>query len=247
MIAFGKGKNVITVLMSHDGSLVGGRVRSGEKFRPALDRWRLSIPRTGLPRTGALCLVLFLLAGLNVACAPRQRVVIPPDWQPRAQAPAQPKQQPAPTATAAARSESTITEQNLPTAGPIATSGPAPERKPAAEPPEPPKSPQLVASLHLVDEGNRNLAQGQVDEAIALFEQAIQVDGYNGDAFFGLANAWQRRDAPTRALEFARKAEILFQDRPSKLKKVYLLQADILEGQDDWQNAAGYRAKADRL
>lgn len=217
------------------------RCRADRWLGPVAARWRPFADRTGWPRIVALCLGLLLLAGLNSACAPRQRVVFPPDWQPRAQAPAQPKQQPAPPATAAARPASTIMEQDL------TASAPAQEQKPATEPPEPPKSPQLVASLHLVDEGNRNLVQGQVDEAIALFEQAIQIDGYNGEAFFGLAKAWQQRDAPGRALEFARKAEILFQDRPSKLKKVYLLQAEILESQDDWHNASSYRAKADRL
>lgn len=208
---------------------------------PVAARWRPFADRTGWPRIVVLCLGLLLLAGLNSACAPRQRVVIPSDWQPRAQAPAQPQKPSDSAAAAAARPASTIMEQGL------TASAPAQEQKPATEPPEPPESPQLVASLHLVDEGNRNLAQGQVNEAIALFEQAIQIDGYNGEAFFGLAKAWQQRDAPARALEFARKAEILLQARPSKLKKVYLLQAEILESQDDWQNASGYRAKADRL
>jgi tetratricopeptide (TPR) repeat protein len=185
-------------------------------------------------------LVVLLLAWLTAACAPKQIIVVPPGWQPGGKTAAQVrKQPPAQPSTAVPQQGSAIKEQNLP---PESSEG-----APTANPAEENKSPQLVASMHLVEEGNHNLEQGALDAAIALFEQAIQIDGYNGDAFFGLANAWQRRDAPSRALEFARKAEILFQDQPAKLKKVYLLEADILEGMDDWQNASNYRQKADRL
>jgi Flp pilus assembly protein TadD len=113
------------------------------------------------------------------------------------------------------------------------------------EPPQP--QPQYLASMHLVDQAKEALAQGQADAAISVLEQAIQVDVYNGDAFFNLAKAWKMKGNPERALEFARKAEIIFQEDTSKLKQVYLFEADIYRDLGDVKKADSYQGKASGL
>jgi tetratricopeptide (TPR) repeat protein len=91
------------------------------------------------------------------------------------------------------------------------------------------------------------LQQGNAEQAIAQLEQAIQVDAYNAEAFFVLAQAWQASGDNKRALEFARKAEILYQDEPQALKRVYLLEADLLKRSGQKSEAEIYRQKAARL
>jgi tetratricopeptide (TPR) repeat protein len=110
-----------------------------------------------------------------------------------------------------------------------------------------PATPQYLASMHLVNTAKTALKQGKPDQAIAQLEQAIQVDAYNAEAFYVLAQAWQTKGDMKRALEFARKAEILYQDEPPALKKVYLLEADLLKRTGQASEAAIYRQKATRL
>lgn len=101
--------------------------------------------------------------------------------------------------------------------------------------------------MHLVDQAKTALAQGKPDAAIPFLEQAIQVDVYNGDAFLGLARAWHAKGSPKKSLEFAKKAEILFQNEPGKLKEVYRLEAELYKEIGDPKKAEGYRQKAARL
>jgi tetratricopeptide (TPR) repeat protein len=110
-----------------------------------------------------------------------------------------------------------------------------------------PETPQYVASMHLVNTAKSALQQGNAEQAIAQLEQAIQVDAYNAEAFFVLAQAWQSSGDTKRALEFARKAEILYQDEPQALKRVYLLEADLLKRNGQKSEAEIYRQKAARL
>ena len=83
--------------------------------------------------------------------------------------------------------------------------------------------------MHLVDQAKMALSQGKPDAAIPLLEQAIQIDAYNGEAFFGLARAWRMKGSRNKAQEFAQKAELLLQDQPSELKEVYSFQADLFK------------------
>lgn len=101
--------------------------------------------------------------------------------------------------------------------------------------------------MHLVDQAKASLAQGNPDAAISMLEQAIQVDVYNGEAFFALARAWRMKGSQDKALEFARKAEILFQDESSKLKDVYQFEASIYKDEGDDGKAEIYRVKASKL
>jgi hypothetical protein len=152
--------------------------------------------------------------------------------------------------------ESQIPHQVPSQAQPQVSSQPQPQTQPQAQPRPQPKEPSLppavqqppqhLASMHLVDQAKTALAQGKPDAAIPLLEQAIQVDVYNGDAFLGLARAWHAKGSPKKSLEFAKKAEILFQNEPGKLKEVYRLEAELYKEIGDPTKAEVYRQKAAR-
>lgn len=186
--------------------------------------------------------------GLLAGCAPKQVVYLPPDWKspsPAPEAVVRPSEIPAaPKAPPSVggpifEPPSTIREMEL---------QPTPETslKPVEETVEA-ATPQHYASMHLVDQAKLSLNQGRVDEAIGLYEQAVQVDVYNGEAFLGLAKAWHMKGSQKKSLEFARKAEILLQDKPSRLKEVYLLQADIHRQLGEIPQAEASLRKASRL
>jgi hypothetical protein len=119
--------------------------------------------------------------------------------------------------------------------------GPAPvKRKEAA-------GPQYHASMHLVSTAKTSLAQGNADHAISLLEQAIQVDVYNGEAFYELARAWRMKGSSKKALEFARKAEVIFQDDREKLKQVLLFESDACKDVGEAEKAKTYRQRAEKL
>lgn len=185
-------------------------------------------------------LLLIIVTTIAVGCASKRQVVIPPDWQTGQMNREQTDRAPD-TVIESPRisSDGEIREEDLPAGK--SDNGNSTAEKTADT------SPQMLASMHLVEQGDSNLQQGALDDAIALYEQAIQIDVYNGDAFYGLARAWYRKHSLNQALEFARKAEIIFQDRPAQLKRVYQLQTKMYEDMDEWGNAARYRAKADRL
>jgi hypothetical protein len=105
-------------------------------------------------------------------------------------------------------------------------------------------TPRQVASLRLVDHGEREIHAGHYNRGISLLERAISLDGYNGRAYYLLALAWQEKGEPRRALGFAQKAELLFQRNPAKLKKVYEMESRIYESLGQPEKAGQYRDKA---
>jgi len=194
---------------------------------------------------------LLFMAGWLAACAPTKAVYIPPDWQttpPKTVVSEQPKKesaQPIQSQQPILKAPADIKEMDVAQISNEATSassGPS-----SANPARVPDDPQYLASMHLVDQAKASLARGDADSAIAPLEQAIQVDVYNGEAFFGLARAWKMKGSQGKALEFANKAEILFQDNPKKLKEVYLLKAELYKELQDASKADYYLGKAARL
>ncbi|MHC1743154.1 MAG: tetratricopeptide repeat protein [Syntrophobacteraceae bacterium] len=203
----------------------------------------------------ALCLMAVLALALAPAACSRSRTVyIPPEWKapPGQQGQAS---QPGPGGPSS--------NETGPSTGPVIKAGPGFKesdlpsgREPAVAPgatkkvqPTTPEQqpPQRLASMHLVDQGKASLSQGKPDAAIPLFEQAVQVDVHNGEAFFGLAKAWRMKGSRNKAQEFARKAEILFQDNPEKLKEVWLFLADLFKELGDTNKMESYREKASKL
>jgi len=188
-----------------------------------------------------ISLVLFVL--LLGACAKRT-VYVPPEWL-KSQPPPEVKheKQQKPRSTSSDQGPILKTSPQIKESDISSNPQPVPQTEPAKEVPQP----QFLASMHLVDQAKASLAQGKIESAISLFEQAIQVDVYNGEAFFGLARAWRMKGSMVKASEFARKAELLFQDQPGQLKEVYLLEAAIFKQLGDTSKAEVYAKKASRL
>ena len=94
-----------------------------------------------------------------------------------------------------------------------------------------------------------NLAKGQLergkaDAAIRTLEGAIRIDTGNGEAFILLARAWKQKGEKRKALEFAKKAELLYQKQPVKLREVFLLESDLYRELGDSVKAVALRQKA---
>jgi hypothetical protein len=106
------------------------------------------------------------------------------------------------------------------------------------------ETPQTLASVKLVDDARQMRVKGKVDEAIRLLERAIEVDAYNGEAFYELALCWKAKGDMKKALSFADRAEHIYAGNPDKLKKVYLLKAQLLESAGSKEEAQKYRQKA---
>jgi tetratricopeptide (TPR) repeat protein/predicted small lipoprotein YifL len=182
------------------------------------------------------------------ACGPKKIVYFPQEWQTppqssqaaTAQKSAVPNQQTASPPVASFLKRPPAIKESDVHEGPQTATTPA-RKDPSVKPPE------HLASMHVVEQARTSLAQGRPDAAIPLLEKAIQVDGYNGEAFFGLARAWRMKGSHQKALEFARKAEILFQDDPRKLKEVYLFEADLYNDMGDIRQVELYRQKASKL
>lgn len=101
--------------------------------------------------------------------------------------------------------------------------------------------------MQLVNEAREPLDRGKPDLAIPVLERAIQVDVQNPEAFLLLARAWRQKGARKKALEFAKKAEILYQDEPARLKEVFRLEADLYKEAGDNTKASQYRRKVAEL
>lgn len=194
-------------------------------------------------------ILLLGVTALLFACAPARPVYIPPQWQtpPPRTAPAEavkPEAQPPKLEQPIVTPPPQIKEQDLSESAAAAS---ATSTGPASSTPSRAAEPQYLASMHLVDQAKASLAAGDADNAIPPLEQAIQVDVYNGQAFFELARAWKMKDSPEKALEFANKAEILLQDNRSELKRVYQFKAEIYRELDDPAKAEYFLQQASRL
>ncbi len=113
---------------------------------------------------------------------------------------------------------------------PAPAPAPVPAKKKQQERPkneEAAKSPQRQASMQQVVQARGQLERGKPDAAIRTLEQAIRIDAGNGEAFILLARAWKQKGEKRKALEFAKKAELLYQKQPAKLKEVYLFESDL--------------------
>lgn len=186
--------------------------------------------------------VLWMCVGLAIVwgCTPKRPVVLPGPWAgstPTVQTPSTP----VPASSMPSKPSASIKEKTLP-----ATPQEPPSGTLATKPPKEP-APQYLASVQLVQEGDLALTKGDLDGAMGFYEQAVQVDGYNGSAFLGLAKVWLQKNAPKRSLEFAKKAEILLTDKPKELRETYLLQSFLYEMLNQHESAMVYKAKAQRL
>jgi len=89
-------------------------------------------------------------------------------------------------------------------------------------------SPRAVASLQLTDQGRRLLENGNPDDAIGVFEQAINIDPTNGQNYYYLSEAWLVKENIVQAVEFNRLAAIYLEDDEEWLNKVMLQKERII-------------------
>lgn len=198
--------------------------------------------KRSIGKCAVACLFILLQGLALLACTSRKTVYIPPEWQtappPVAAAkPAEPQVQP-PTSSAVPvlKTAPAIKEKDLSTGS-----------EPPVEKKQPAPQPQYLASMHLVEKANGSLTEKKPDQAIPLLEEAIQVDVHNGEAFYGLAKAWRMKGSRPKALEFSKKAELLFQEDPAKLKEVYIFRADLYKEMGDAANRDLCLKKASKL
>ncbi len=90
------------------------------------------------------------------------------------------------------------------------------------------KTPQHLASLELVKKARDFALSGKIDTAIEYLERAIELDSYNGDAFYEMARCWEIKGDHDKALAFIDRSIRIFQGRPNQLRKSYLFKAAIL-------------------
>jgi tetratricopeptide (TPR) repeat protein len=98
--------------------------------------------------------------------------------------------------------------------------------------------------MQKVNQGRGQLERGKTDAAIRTLEGAVRIDARNGEAYILLARAWKQKGERRKALEFAKKAELLYQKQPGKLKEVFLLESDLYRELGDGAKAATLRQKA---
>jgi tetratricopeptide (TPR) repeat protein len=106
------------------------------------------------------------------------------------------------------------------------------------------KSPQRQASMQKVNLARGQMERGKTDAAIRTLEGAVRIDTGNGEAFILLARAWKQKGERRKALEFAKKAELLYHKQPAKLREVFLLESDLYRELGDSVKAGALRHKA---
>jgi tetratricopeptide (TPR) repeat protein len=99
-----------------------------------------------------------------------------------------------------------------PPSGPHPEPSPAPPAEAAApprrQPADDPAQKRRQAAAALTERGRRLLADGQIDPAMRLFEQALSLAPRYGPGYYYLAEAWLSRDNGSQAREFHRQAAL---------------------------------------
>jgi tetratricopeptide (TPR) repeat protein len=187
--------------------------------------------------------LLVLMLGVVLSGCERKQVYIPPEYSAPPVAPLSgPASQPAAPSfeqvRPAVQEPELGSEQTHTSTAPgspamqnrfAAQSGPAAEQKQPKKltKEDAAKSPQRQASMQQVDQARGQLEKGKTDAAIRTLEKAVRIDAGNGEAFILLARAWKQKGEKRKALEFAKKAELLCQRQPAKLREVYSLESDL--------------------
>ncbi|MGD2028906.1 MAG: tetratricopeptide repeat protein [Desulfobacterales bacterium] len=81
-------------------------------------------------------------------------------------------------------------------------------------------SPRAIASLQLTDQGRLFLESGKPDQAIRMYEQALNLDPANGQNYYYLAEAWLMKANIVQAAEFNRLAAIYLEGDPEWMGRV---------------------------
>jgi len=253
-----KTEELFRVLLNN-GSASTVRENEGEGAAPGEESVSLDLA-TGTRKRCCQGMLLILLTVITFWGCERKQVPIPPEYLSppgslscSAQQPAGPLVQQVPSVAQGPDVMSQETPASLPPAPPPAQkkSGaqPVPEAATKQHPEklkkqEASKSPQRQASMQQVSQARGQLERGKPDAAIRTLEKAVRIDARNGEAFVLLARAWKQKGEKRKALEFAKKAELLYQKQPEKLKEVFLLESDLYRELGDAASAAQSSRKA---
>ncbi|MCK4486813.1 MAG: tetratricopeptide repeat protein [Desulfobacterales bacterium] len=82
-------------------------------------------------------------------------------------------------------------------------------------------SPRALASLQLTEQGRILLESGDPDNAISIFERAININPTNGQNYYYLSEAWLLKGNTIQAKEFNRLAEIHLEDDRGWMRRVF--------------------------
>lgn len=125
---------------------------------------------------------------------------------------------------------------------------PAPSVQPVVievpeEPPPPPPAPEPPTAITraLVDEARDHAAAGSPDAAAATIEQAIRIEPRRGELWLQLAVLRLRDGQAAMAEQNARKALLFLQAGSPDEREAWLVIADALEAQGDFESAEGIR------
>lgn len=82
-------------------------------------------------------------------------------------------------------------------------------------------SPRALASLQLTEQGRILLESGYPDNAISIFERAININPTNGQNYYYLSEAWLLKGDTFQAKEFNRLAEIHLEGDREWMQRVH--------------------------
>jgi tetratricopeptide (TPR) repeat protein len=105
----------------------------------------------------------------------------------------------------------------------------------------------MRASLQLIERAKEALEENRLDHAISLLEKALSLAPDNPLADLYLADAWNRKGVPERALGFAQRAQMKLSNRPGWLSLALTQEGLALEGLYRFDVAKGRYKEALRL
>jgi predicted Zn-dependent protease len=103
---------------------------------------------------------------------------------------------------------------------PSPTPSPTPEEEEPAENVEQ-RSPRILASLELTQQGRLLLESGRPDDAISTLERAVSINPTNGQNYYYLSEAWILKGNMVQAKEFNRLAGMYLEGDPEWLVRVF--------------------------
>ncbi|MGE0622976.1 MAG: tetratricopeptide repeat protein [Pseudomonadales bacterium] len=170
----------------------------------------------GQPILGHLALPLLLIAGLLGGCATT----------------------PVTTSGTPPAGEPTVGEGAA--AEPSAAPSDAPGTAPPAVPPRPSTD---TATLALLQQSDRAVESGSIDEALSYVERAVRIEPRRADLWTRLASLELSAGNPTTAIQYAQKALTLATDRPDWQRDAWLVIAGAREALGDTAEAAAIRKR----
>jgi len=107
----------------------------------------------------------------------------------------------------------------------------------------PPRASADAATLALLNQSERALNNGSVEEALAYTERAVRIDPHSAELWTRLAQLELIAGDPDTAIQFANKALSLAPDRPDRQRDAWMVIADATDALGDPDAARLIREK----